>query len=168
MKPAPPVINTRFAIAAPERSTCKANATQKGLFPAAVACYHKLLLGRKFLKKTENLPKSNHTGRAVPKRGSGFGCLKFQMRRDSGGDIGESRAPPDRSGAHASECKDRHLFPGVVGSVPRRVTSMVCGDDQEVAGAQRFEHPGQIRIEGFERARITRHIAAMAKHRVEV
>ena len=66
------------------------------------------------------------------------------------------------------KAKDRHLFAGVIGTNPGRVVAVVGGQDEQVVVAKPADQFGQARIEGLERARIARNVAAVAVFLVEV
>src|SRR5438874_4017220 len=123
MKPAPPVINTRCAIAAP--GTCQFQGRTQGknvCSPDAVANYRKALVWTGKVLKLGAIPRhSPGSDGPRPDASAGVGCGEPQMYRKGSGDVGEGRALPDRSGPHVPECEHRHLLAGMVRSPPSRI-----------------------------------------------
>ena len=92
-----------------------------------------------------------------------------EMGGDRFADIGKSLAPPDRTGVDPRpESEDRHVFAGVIRSLPGRVAAMVRGDDDEIAGLQPLLQLRQAPVERLERRRIANDIAAVTVERVEI
>ena len=83
-------------------------------------------------------------------------------------DIGEPVALADRRRARRARNEDRDLFAGVIAAWPRRIATVISGDDQKVPGLQALHQLRKSGIECFEGGCVTRHVAPVAVNRVEV
>src|SRR6516225_5931111 len=92
-----------------------------------------------------------------------------EMARQGLADIGKAGAPAERTRCDfRPEGEDRDMLARVVAAAPGRITTVIGGDDGDVAGAQRGDEGRQHGIERFERGGIAGDIAAVAEQGVEI
>src|SRR3954471_24861646 len=90
------------------------------------------------------------------------------MPRDGCSDIGETAALADRASAWRAGNEDGYLFARMIAAGPRRITTVISGDDQKVPGFQSFDQLRESRIECFEGSCVARHVPPVAVDRIEV
>jgi len=97
------------------------------------------------------------------------GCRQFEMLSHRSADIGIARTNADGARLHPRpETQDRHAFTGMVGAPPCGIAAVIGGQQNEIACFELLGDRRQPVIEGLQRCRIARDIAAMTVKHVEI
>jgi hypothetical protein len=89
-------------------------------------------------------------------------------RGERGGHVGKGPPRSQRRAHAAVQNHQRHFLPSVVRPAPRRVVSVIGGENDEVfvvAARKEFREPA---VELHQRAQVTRRVAAMSEKRVKI
>ena len=83
-------------------------------------------------------------------------------------DVRISGSPADWAPCSRAEREDGNLLARVISATPRRIATVICGDDDEIVGCELRLQFLESAIERFERAGIARDVAPVSVNRIEI